>query len=146
MKEATVFIEFCNDRAIPPLYSRKGDAGMDIFCPDNCVLEPGETKVINVGFKVAVPSGYELQVRPRSSLSFKTPLRIANSPGTIDSGYRDEVGIIVQNTGKEPYYIQKGDRIAQLILKEFTVVKWKKVSNVSAIGYNRGGGFGHTGK
>jgi dUTP pyrophosphatase len=100
MSSRKVYIEKCRDGVIIPEYARIGDAGMDIrACLDKDVyLFPQDSVIIPTGLKMAIPEGYELQVRPRSGLSAKTPIRIANTPGTIDSGYRDEIGIIIQNT------------------------------------------------
>ncbi len=93
-----VYVEVCRDGVELPQYANIGDAGMDIRAAEEVKILPGETKIIPTGLKVAIPQGYELQIRPRSGLSLKTPLRIANTPGTIDSGYRDEIGIIVNNS------------------------------------------------
>jgi dUTP pyrophosphatase len=128
-----------------PTYANKGDAGADVFIQEDINIIGGSTIVISTGLKVALPDGWELQVRPRSGLSLKSPLRIANSPGTIDSGYRDEIGIIVTNTSDGNYKLQKGDRIAQLVLAPIYKAKFVKVDNVAEIGANRGGGFGSTG-
>lgn len=93
-----VFVEICREGTILPKYARPGDAGMDVFAAEDVIIRPGETVIIPTGIKMVIPEGYELQVRPRSGISYKTPLRIANSPGTIDSGYRDELGIIMNNS------------------------------------------------
>src|SRR5690242_5171457 len=95
-----VFIEICRDGAVLPFYANPGDAGMDVCAAEETLIGPGETIIIPTGLKLAIPDGYEIQVRPRSGISFKTPLRISNSPGTIDSGYRDELGIIMTNTSE----------------------------------------------
>jgi dUTP pyrophosphatase len=97
-KEIDVFVEICRDGVDIPQYSRPGDAGMDVCAAEETVIKPGETVIVPTGLKLAIPEGYEIQVRPRSGISLNTPLRIANSPGTIDSGYRDEMGIIIWNT------------------------------------------------
>lgn len=151
-----------------PQYAHADDAGMDVYAVEDVTINPGETKIVHTGIKVAIPKGYELQIRPRSGLSSKTKLRIANSPATIDSGYRGEIGIIVENIepvikdltinnsqdkleitsiefGK-PYNIFKGDRIAQLILSEVPHAVFYKVDSVDNLGNDRGGGFGSTGK
>ena len=94
-----VYVEKCRDEAIIPVYAKEGDAGMDVCAAIGADIYPGQTIIIPTGLKLAIPTGYEIQVRPRSGLSYKTFLRIANSPGTIDSGYRDELGIIISNTG-----------------------------------------------
>ena len=174
--EIEVFVEICREDAVLPSYAKPGDAGMDVCAADNVLIEPGETVIVPTGLKLAIPDGYEIQVRPRSGLSYKTPLRISNSPGTIDSGYRDELGIImtntsqmmhenrpsapfgspaphmdgiltISNTGNKPgvYKINKGDRIAQIVLQEVPRMKLTVVDSVSGIGEDRGGGFGSTG-
>lgn len=90
-------VERCRDGAALPCYTREGDAGMDVCAAEDIDILPGGTVLVPTGLKFAVPPGYELQMRPRSGISLKTHLRLANSPGTIDSGYRDEVGIIITN-------------------------------------------------
>ena len=160
METIDVLVEICRDDIVLPSYANIGDAGMDVVAAKDIEIQPGETAIIPTGLKVAIPVGYEIQVRPRSGLSVKTPLRIPNSPGTIDSGYRDEIGIImcntsIQNTGvydiaekgnkQGTYKINKGDRIAQFILAKVPVINWVPVENVAQEGNNRGGGFGSTG-
>ena len=142
-----VMIEVCDSRARIPIYARSGDAGMDVCSIENVNIKPGQTIIVKTGLKVAIPEGYEIQVRPRSGLSLKTPLRLANAPGTIDAGYRDEIGIIIQNTSAtEDYEIMQGDRIAQLVLQQVPAIIWAQVDDVQAIGENRGGGFGSSGR
>ena len=149
-----------------PVYVHKGDAAMDIYAVEDITLAPGETKIIPTGLKVALPLGYELQVRPRSGLSVKTPLRIANAPGTIDSNYRGEIGIIITNTEPrikdiEPkadgsidhtcltygadYTITKGMRFAQLVLSEVPSVSFTEVESVLEVSDGREEGFGSSG-
>lgn len=160
-----IFVEICREDAILPKYANPGDAGMDVFAAQEVTISPGETVIVPTGLKLAIPEGYEIQVRPRSGLSFKTPLRIPNSPGTIDSGYRDELGIIVSNDSdinspdnssnpfmlnekgnkKGTYIIKKGDRIAQIVLQAVPKMFFTKVDSVKEIGTDRGGGFGSTG-
>lgn len=154
-------IEICNPEAKIPTYAHKGDAGMDVYSTIDVTIAPGETKLIPLGFKVAIPEGYELQVRPRSGFSLRTHLRVANAPGTIDSGYRDEVGIILHNCAPTiqdfgdgraetclygpSYTISKGDRIAQLVLQAVPTALFIKTPDISKIGEDRNGGFGSTG-
>jgi len=95
-------VERCRADARLPRYAHPGDAGMDIFAAEEALIPPGHTVLIPTGLKFAIPPGYELQIRPRSGISLKTALRIPNSPGTIDSGYRDELGIIYANTCLPP--------------------------------------------
>lgn len=157
-----VYIEKCRDGAIIPCYLNDGDAGMDVHAVCDTVIEPGETIIVPTGLKVAIPIGYEIQVRPRSSISFRTKLRLSNSPGTIDSGYRDEMGIIMCNTspesnggekrtlekgngGEGTYFIKKGDRIAQIVLARVPEMIFVERDSIKSIGQNRGGGFGSTG-
>lgn len=162
--------EVCHENAKQPAYAHETDSGMDVYALEDIVLAPGEQRIIPIGIKVAIPVGYELQVRPKSGLSAKTKLRIANAPGTIDSGYRDEIGIIVENV--EPpikhidyifnndgtinieslsivhgssYSIDKGQKFAQLVLAEVPKAVLFQVEKVSDIGEDRGGGFGSTG-
>lgn len=162
--------EKCHEAAKEPAYAHISDSGMDVFALEDITLAPGEQKIIPIGIKVALPAGYELQVRPKSGISSKTKLRVANAPGTIDAGYRDEIGIIVENI--EPnildityefnddgsvninsmsiihgssYTIGKGQKFAQLVLAEVPKATLFEVEKVSDIGEDRGGGFGSTG-
>ncbi len=161
----SVPIQLIHEDAKIPQYARAGDAGMDVYAIEDITIGPGETKIVPTGLKCAVPLGYELQVRPRSGLSVKTPLRVANAPGTIDSGYRGEIGIIITNTnpvikeikfdpetGKvsdfiygEDYTITKGMRFAQLVLSEVPTCVFYEVDSVEEIGEDRKSGFGETG-
>lgn len=152
-----------------PTYARMGDAGMDIYSNEEYTIEPGKTLIIPTGIKVAIPEGYAILIQPRSGLSAKTKLRVANTPGLIDSGYRDEIGVIIENI--EPpfkdieyefdenggiqiksilhgsaYTISKGDKIAQMRLVKVPQAHLVEVPSVENIGVNRGGGFGSTGK
>lgn len=158
--EIDVLVEKCRENAKLPSYANVGDAGMDVYSAVDAKIKPGETFAVPTGIKVAIPVGYEIQVRPRSGISLKTPLRLPNTPGTIDAGYRDEVHVIIQNTSKEDtgtflvsekgnkqgtYKINAGDRIAQFVLKEVPVIKWVETESVQNEGVNRGGGFGSSG-
>ena len=158
-------IEYCREGAKMPTYAHLTDAGMDIYLTEDVVIHPGETKLIPTGIKVAIPLGYELQVRPKSGRSLKSKLRIANTPGTIDAGYRDEIGIICDNidpvirsadmdeTGRlynilwgSDITLGKGEKIAQLVLSEVPKAVFYEVESVAAIENDgRKGGFGSTG-
>ncbi len=155
-----IHIEKVNPHAIIPSYAKPNDAGMDIYASQDVTIGLNSTALVPTGIKVAIPPGYEMQIRPRSGLSLKTRLRVANSPGTIDSGYRDEVAVIIHNTSIEDdgvfdlmekenrqgtYLIKKGDRIAQIVVQAISLVEFVEVEDVSSIGKNRGGGFGSTG-
>ena len=144
-EQVKVYFELCNPNAKEPTYANPDDAGCDVYAIKDEVIASGETKIISTGIKVAIPSGWMISVRPRSGMSAKTGIRVANAPGTIDSGYRNEVGIILHNTGKEDYEIHTGDRIAQFVIEPAPMIKFEKVDSVEEIGQNRGGGFGHTG-
>lgn len=138
-------IEVCRPGAVVPQYARPGDGGMDVTCPLEVTIPAGQTRIVPTGLKVAVPEGWMLLVFPRSGMSAKTGLRVANSPGLIDAGYRDEVGIVLHNTAAEDYTITAGTRIAQFVLLRRTELAFVPVDAVADIGANRGGGFGHTG-
>lgn len=159
-----IYLEICREGAVIPAYARPGDAGMDVCSAVDMLIHPGETIVIPTGLKLAIPEGYEIQVRPRSGISLKTPLRLANTPGTIDSGYRDELGIIMTNTSeaaqcstvdifyadeksnrKGTYQIRQGDRIAQIVLQRVPQIRFSVVDSVKGIGTDRGGGYGSSG-
>lgn len=142
----SVAIEFCHVNAKEPTYSNPDDAGCDVYAVEDCSIAPGATMIVKTGLKVAVPAGWMLSVRPRSGMSAGTGIRVANAPGTIDTGYRDEVGIILHNTGNVAYAVKAGDRIAQFVIEPAPMIKFKKVESVANIGENRGGGFGHSGK
>ncbi len=109
------------------------------------VLKPGETALIPTGFAIAVPEGYEAQVRPRSGLAFKHQIGILNSPGTIDSDYRGEVRVILTNFGKVDFIVRRGERIAQLVITPYTRAVWEERESLDDT-RRGGGGFGHTGR
>jgi len=133
--------------AIIPQYAHPTDAGADVYAVEETTIAAGETKIVKTGIAVAIPVGYEIQVRPRSGLSLKSGLRIANAPGTIDADYRGEIGIIMTNTKDIPYVIDKGMKIAQLVISPVPRIKWEEVETVEDLGTTeRGeGGFGSTG-
>ena len=106
------------DKELPtPKYAKFGDAGMDVYSRVEGVLQPGEQKIFGSGLKVAVPYGFELQVRPRSGLAAKHGVSVLNTPGTVDHGYRGELGVILMNHSKEPFEVKKGERIAQIVFE-----------------------------
>jgi dUTP pyrophosphatase len=140
-----VRLELCHPNAKIPTYAHSTDAGCDVYAVEDCTIAPGSTKILGTGLKVAVPDGWVLSVRPRSGMSAKTKIRIANAPGSIDAGYRDEIGIIVDNIGTEPYTISVGDRIAQFIIEPAPMIVFNIVNSVHSFGEDRGGGFGSSG-
>lgn len=136
------------DAELPlPAYHSKLAAGMDVpaAIDGEILLQCGEIALIPTGFAVAIPAGYEIQVRPRSGLAVKHGVTIINSPGTIDADYRGEVKIGLINLGKEPYRIRRGDRIAQLVVAPVCRVSFDVVDDLCAT-KRQDGGFGHTGK
>ncbi len=144
-KTVTVKWKKIHQDAVIPSYVHEGDAGFDFTSIEDVVLTPYERKIVKTGLKVEIPPGYEMQIRPRSGISLKTPVLIANAPGTIDSGYRGEVGIIVLNNSSSEYKIEKGERIAQGVIKEVIPVIHIEADELSET--MRGeGGFGSTEK
>jgi dUTP pyrophosphatase len=132
-----------------PLPSRAtpGAAGCDLCAAVevDAVLAPGDRALIPTGFSIAVPEGYEAQVRPRSGLALEHGILLPNAPGTIDSDYRGEVKVILQNAGEKPFTIRRGDRIAQLVVAPTVRAEWEEVPSLDTT--RRGaGGFGHTGR
>ncbi|MDX9872132.1 MAG: dUTP diphosphatase [Clostridia bacterium] len=141
-----IHLELCRTDARVPEYARAGDAGMDIYAVEDQIIAPDSTVIVKTGLKAAIPEGYEIQIRPRSGLSLKTSLRLPNSPGTIDAGFRDEIGIILHNTSlNQAYTVKKGDRVAQMVLQRVPRIEWEVTDDVTKIGENRGGGFGSSG-
>lgn len=131
-----------------PLPEYKSDAasGMDLLAAnrEDVVLAPGDITLIPTGLHISLPVGYEAQVRPRSGLALKHGLTIVNAPGTVDSDYRGEIGIILANIGKAPFVVQRGTRIAQLVIAQVTHAKWVPVEKLDDTARGHGG-FGHTG-
>ena len=131
--------------AIMPAYAKPGGAGMDFFAYDSYEIAVGKRLLIPTGWAMAIPKGYELQIRPRSGLALKHGITVANSPGTVDSGYRGEIGVILINHGKETFNISRQERIAQGVLAKVEEAEFEIVSELSET--ERGtGGFGHAGK
>jgi dUTP pyrophosphatase len=129
-----------------PQYETGGSVGMDIRSNDSVTIASGKTALIKTGLFVEIPYGYEIQVRPRSGLALKHSVTVLNSPGTIDSDYRGEVGVILINHGTEDFQVKIGERIAQLILAKVEHIAWQAVGSLNG-GTKRGEkGFGSTGK
>lgn len=129
-----------------PKYETSQAAGMDIAAAvdEPVVIDPGKRVLLPTGFAVAIPDGYEIQVRPRSGLAMKYGITVINSPGTIDADYRGEVKVGLVNHGDEPFTVQRGDRIAQMILAPVVQAELQVVDNLDQTERGRGG-FGHTG-
>jgi dUTP pyrophosphatase len=127
-----------------PAYATSGAAGMDVLAAEDCVIASGQRHAVATGLAVAIPQGYEIQVRPRSGLALKHGITVPNTPGTIDSDYRGELKVILINHGAGDFAIQRGDRIAQLVLAPVTQAAWEEVDELDTT--TRGaGGFGSTG-
>lgn len=130
-----------------PSYMTSNSAGMDLYADleHEIILAPGERSLIRTGIAIALPDGYEAQIRPRSGLALKYGISLVNSPGTIDSDYRGEIGIIIINHGNSSFTIKPGERIAQMVIAQFTRIEWQETDELESS--SRGeGGFGHTGR
>lgn len=128
-----------------PAYATEGAAGMDVVAAESLVLAPGARHAVATGFAFAIPDGYEVQVRPRSGLALKHGVTCLNTPGTIDSDYRGEVKIILANLGTEPFPIERGDRIAQLVAAPVQRAGFDEVYDLDNTARGSGG-FGSTGQ
>lgn len=127
-----------------PAYATQGAAGMDVVSAENVTLRPSARNAVGTGFAVAIPAGYEIQVRPRSGLALKHGITVPNTPGTIDSDYRGELKVIMINHSDENFPIQRGDRIAQLVVSPVTQGQWEEVEDLDETARGAGG-FGSTG-
>lgn len=160
-------VEVCRDNAKIPTYATDGSAALDIYSPEEYIINPGETIVIPIGIKVNIPHGYALLIQPRSGLSRKSKLRVANTPGLIDEDYHEEIGVIIENISPfiddvdqylpsdhfelvkkygAAFTIGKGERFAQMRLVEVPRVKWKEVTSLGTFENDHGAGFGSTGE
>jgi len=127
-----------------PAYAHEGDSGMDLFSVEDAEIGPGETKVVKTGLQVSMPKGFEAQVRPKSGLAAKFGVTVLNTPGTVDSGYRGEIMVILANFGKEAYNVEKGKKIAQMVIARVEEAKVEEVETLNETARNEGG-FGSTG-
>lgn len=147
MEKVIVKIVRENDKIELPKYETSGAAGMDVRAniTEPIVLGSLERTLVPTGLKIAIPEGYEVQVRPRSGLALKHGITLLNTPGTIDSDYRGELKMIIANMSKDAYTINPGERIGQLVLNKVEQIEWEVVETLDET--ERGaGGFGHTGK
>lgn len=127
-----------------PAYATDGAAGMDVVSAEDVTLAPGARHAVATGLALAIPHGYEVQVRPRSGLALKHGISVPNTPGTIDSDYRGELKVILINLGSEPFAIRRGDRVAQLVLAPVVQAGWLEVTELDET-VRGAGGFGSTG-
>lgn len=160
-------IELCRENAKPPTYATNGAAAMDIYSPEEYTIAPGETVLIPIGIKVAIPHGYALLIQPRSGMSRKTKLRIPNTPGLIDEDYHEEIGVLIENVDENlkdadmspfendntmvklsgsSFTIGKGERFAQMRLVETPKVNWQQVNSIGVYENDHGAGFGSSGQ
>lgn len=129
-----------------PAYQTADSAGLDLVAAVEAemVLNPGERALVPTGLAIALPSGYEAQIRPRSGLAFKHGLTVLNSPGTVDADYRGEVKVLMINLGQEPFAVKRGERIAQMVVAPVTQIAWQPVADLDETARGAGG-FGSTG-
>jgi dUTP pyrophosphatase len=128
-----------------PAYATAYAAGMDVVAAEDLDLAPGQRHAVATGFRIAIPHGYEIQVRPRSGLAFKHGISVPNAPGTIDADYRGELKILLINLGTDPFPIRRGERIAQLVPAAVTQARWVEVDELDETARGEGG-FGSTGR
>ena len=148
MTELTVELRrLPNAEGLPlPAYATADSAGMDLIAAigDDVVIQPGRRALVPTGLAIALPAGFEAQVRPRSGLALKHGVTVLNAPGTIDADYRGEVAVILINHGAEPFAVRRGDRIAQMIVAPVSRIAWREVTTLAESGRGAGG-FGSTG-
>jgi dUTP pyrophosphatase len=149
MQKIKVYVEQTdNGKDLPlPKYMSEEAAGMDLYScvEEDVTIKVGEIKLIPTGLKIALPTGYEAQIRPRSGLALKYGITLVNTPGTIDADYRGEIKLIMINVGSEDFIIKRGERIAQMVINKIEQIEWEVADKLEES--DRGqGGFGHTGK
>lgn len=146
MNKLEVTIQKISPEAKVPAYAHEGDAGVDLYSVVDKVLQPGERALIPTGLKMAIPHGYEGQVRPKSGLALKHGLTVLNTPGTVDAPYRGEVGVILINLDpKNPYEVKKGEKVAQMVFNRVEYARFTEAQELEET--TRGaGGFGSTGR
>ena len=123
-------IKKIKENAILPHYAHESDAGVDLYSTEDYVLGPGQRILVNTGIKMAIPKGYEGQVRPKSGLALNHGISVCNSPGTIDSGYRGEIGVIAINYGAKEFKIEKGTKIAQMVFNKIEKAEFEEVKSL----------------
>jgi len=144
LENLMIKINKIKENAILPHYAHEGDAGVDLYSAENYVLRPGQITLVSTGIKLAIPKGYEAQIRPKSGLALNHGISVCNSPGTIDSGYRGEIGVIAINHSKEEFKIEKGTKIAQMVFNKIEKAEFEEVKDLDNT--KRGqNGFGSTG-
>lgn len=141
-----IHVNLLHPDAVLPRYAHgpEEDAGMDLHAVEEAVLEPGVPALVPTGLSIELPPGFEAQIRPRSGLALRHAITLPNAPATIDPGYRGEIRVILLNLGREPYRVQKGDRIAQMVIARYEAIEWVEAE----LGETRrgAGGFGSSGR
>ncbi|MEM4267510.1 MAG: dUTP diphosphatase [Candidatus Woesearchaeota archaeon] len=140
-----VRIKLLHKEAKIPQYAHKGDSGVDLYSIENIVIKHGEWQLVRTGVSIEIPSGYEAQIRPRSGLALKHGISVLNTPGTIDSGYRGEIGVILVNHSRHDFLVEKHTKIAQMVFCKVERVSFQQVDKLKETTRNKGG-FGSTGK
>lgn len=144
--DSTKVTKLHKDAKLPVYANEKSDSGADVFSIDNYTLQPGERKLIKTGIAIALPDRYECQVRSKSGLALKKGLMVLNSPGTVDNGYRGEIGVILYNASNETQLIEKGDKIAQLVIVQVEQTQFIEVNKLPEDTSRGESGFGSTGR
>lgn len=144
MNKMSLKVERIHKNAILPNSAHAGDAGLDLYSVEEIIITPGESALIKTGIKIELPKQTEAQVRPRSGLALKFGITVLNTPGTIDEGYRGEVGVILINHSKNSFTVEKGMKIAQMVVKPIWKVEVIEVKELSST-ERAEGGFGSTG-
>ena len=145
MNKFSLKVKKIHEEAILPSYAHFNDAGLDLFSVEEVLIKPNETALIKTGIKIELPTQTEAQIRPRSGLALKHGITVLNTPGTIDEGYRGEIGIILINHGKSDFLVEKKMKIAQMVIKPIWKVEVNEVEELSD-SLRGEGGFGSTGK
>jgi dUTP pyrophosphatase len=138
-------IKRISDKAVLPNYAHEGDAGLDLYAVKELVLKPGERGLVHTGIQIELPKNTEAQIRPRSGLALKHGITTLNSPGTIDEGYRGEIGVILINHSSETFKIEEGMKIAQMVVKPVLKVEIIEVEELSSDTERSANGFGSSG-
>lgn len=145
MEQYKLKIKRISDKAVLPNYAHEGDAGLDLYAVKELILKPGERGLVHTGIQIELPKNTEAQIRPRSGLALKHGITTLNSPGTIDEGYRGEIGVILINHSGETFTIEEGMKIAQMVVKPVVKVEITEVEELSDDTERKENGFGSSG-
>lgn len=145
MEHYKLKIKRISDKAVLPNYAHEGDAGLDLYAVKELILKPGERGLVHTGIQIELPKNTEAQIRPRSGLALKHGITTLNSPGTIDEGYRGEIGVILINHSDETFKVEEGMKIAQMVVKPVLKVEITEVEELSSDTERSENGFGSSG-